>query len=628
MDILRVKVNNEWVDIPALVGPQGESGNDQNAVHFNETQNLTNAQKSTARNNIGAASTGDITTTLANFAGAFVQATAYPAGTYVTYTDGFMYVLSDGHEADVTWANTTKTKVTTGGELSDLKSAIDYISGGLDFTKDTLDVSVSGEYIEYNGAIESASSWSRSNPIEIGKTLKEITVTKGSAYCNIAFFYSSTIGTSTFISWVRLNTAVTPSAPVSVDIPNGATYFVISNNNNNSDFACTLTYDSMLDLFDKIESVESDIYGNDAILSLSDSALTDAGKYIASNGTLDSAGSFSASGMYEFNPMIKNIVVNSCGKNSGIVVGFYKTDEFTATSFLGGFTSPNSAITSDNPQTIIPPKGTKYVAVCNSRSGETQPLDVAFKYSSVVEKIDAVGSSFETVFSKTSNVIYDSTKKVKFIGDSITAGVGGTGYATTGEIIYGDKRVNGNGHCWANSLKAYLEDKFGLTAYNYGVSGINSRQLYDNITSIIHGDENLIICMIGTNDRQDTQDGVPQTIYDYMGNLAKIKAYCDSLGIPIVFMASIPASVTNETDASRHYHMEDVDMACCRFAGENNMEYISVYKLFIEYCKYTNTTIDSYLSDGLHPNDSGYDVMFYLIANALGFSTKRPDATW
>ena len=64
------------------------------------------------------------TAILANFAGAFVQATAYPAGTYVTYTDGFMYVLPDGHEADVTWANTTKTKVTTGKELSDLKGAV------------------------------------------------------------------------------------------------------------------------------------------------------------------------------------------------------------------------------------------------------------------------------------------------------------------------------------------------------------------------------------------------------------------------------------------------------------------------------------------------------------------------
>ena len=63
------------------------------------------------------------TAILANFAGAFVQATAYPAGTYVTYTDGNLYILPNGHEANATWANTTKTQVSVGGELSDLKSA-------------------------------------------------------------------------------------------------------------------------------------------------------------------------------------------------------------------------------------------------------------------------------------------------------------------------------------------------------------------------------------------------------------------------------------------------------------------------------------------------------------------------
>ena len=60
---------------------------------------------------------------LANFAGAFVQATAYQAGAYVTYTDGNLYILPNGHEANATWANTTKTQVSVGGELSDLKGA-------------------------------------------------------------------------------------------------------------------------------------------------------------------------------------------------------------------------------------------------------------------------------------------------------------------------------------------------------------------------------------------------------------------------------------------------------------------------------------------------------------------------
>ena len=64
---------------------------------------------------------------LGNFAPAFAEGTANAAGTYVTYTDGKLYFLPNGHTANATWANTTKTEVTTGGELSDLKSAISSI---------------------------------------------------------------------------------------------------------------------------------------------------------------------------------------------------------------------------------------------------------------------------------------------------------------------------------------------------------------------------------------------------------------------------------------------------------------------------------------------------------------------
>jgi lysophospholipase L1-like esterase len=40
--------------------------------------------------------------------------------------------------------------------------------------------------------------------------------------------------------------------------------------------------------------------------------------------------------------------------------------------------------------------------------------------------------------------------------------------------------------------------------------------------------------------------------------------------------------------------------------------------LFSEYCEENNVTVDSLLSDGLHPNDKGYKVMFDLLTEALG----------
>lgn len=66
-----------------------------------------------------------------NFAPTFAAGTANAAGSYVMY-EGDLYLLPDGHTANTTWANTTKTQVTTGGEMvklaqadSDLKSAIE-----------------------------------------------------------------------------------------------------------------------------------------------------------------------------------------------------------------------------------------------------------------------------------------------------------------------------------------------------------------------------------------------------------------------------------------------------------------------------------------------------------------------
>lgn len=86
---------------------------------------IENMQTATAAANAAAASANAAANNaLSNFAGAFDAATAYPAGTYVTYTDGYMYLLPNGHEADVTWANTTKTKVTTGIEIKRINDII------------------------------------------------------------------------------------------------------------------------------------------------------------------------------------------------------------------------------------------------------------------------------------------------------------------------------------------------------------------------------------------------------------------------------------------------------------------------------------------------------------------------
>jgi lysophospholipase L1-like esterase len=55
---------------------------------------------------------------------------------------------------------------------------------------------------------------------------------------------------------------------------------------------------------------------------------------------------------------------------------------------------------------------------------------------------------------------------IKLVGDSITAGLGGTGYSPTGDIIFVDHQGNTKRSnvytavCWANMLKTYIEAKY------------------------------------------------------------------------------------------------------------------------------------------------------------------------
>lgn len=61
---------------------------------------------------------------------------------------------------------------------------------------------------------------------------------------------------------------------------------------------------------------------------------------------------------------------------------------------------------------------------------------------------------------------------------------------------------------------------------------------------------------------------------------------------------------------------------------KNGIEYVNVYQRFLEYCRFTKTPIDNLLIDGLHPNDSGYNVIFDIVCGELGIAIKRDGATW
>ena len=225
------------------------------------------------------------------------------------------------------------------------------------------------------------------------------------------------------------------------------------------------------------------------------------------------------------------------------------------------------------------------------------------------------------------------THKTKIVlgGDSITHGVGGTGFAQDGsEIITVGSNTykhNNNGYCWANLFKDYIEENYNAEVINNGCTGTYSTWWDDCKASLIPADTDIFILTIGTNDRNNspltgsTKDAV---LTDYYNALTSIVKYCHSKGIQIVLCSPIPASASNEEESTKLAHMYEINAVIQRVASENNMDYANLYNEIFFYIFHKGLSINDLLPDGLHPNDQMYKLMFehYLKCFNLGPSYK------
>jgi len=229
--------------------------------------------------------------------------------------------------------------------------------------------------------------------------------------------------------------------------------------------------------------------------------------------------------------------------------------------------------------------------------------------------------SIKSIISKI--VLSDRTMKIKLLGDSITHGQGGTGFAQDGDLIITWSGTpfyrNPNGYCWANLFKTYLEDKFDCTVTNNGVVGLNSYYMLQYISELISADDDIVICMIGTNDREVLSLATAYAQYQ------KIYEYCYTRGIDIIFMASSPATVAKETTP---FHMEDINNLYNLLSEYTGYDYVSLFNKFNQYCRTKGVALSTLLGDGLHPNDSGYLLMYQMILEEIGFGSKVDGATW
>lgn len=316
---------------------------------------------------------------------------------------------------------------------------------------------------------------------------------------------------------------------------------------------------------------------------------------------------------------------------------------------------PNTRL--ENVSSFDIPTSAVYMRLCYAISYKESDIVVWYgtDYNSISEYIPYKrtywGDSFDKVYENTSNIsalmsrtsikIQEIVKpiftngnglRIKFLGDSITMGAQGTGVNykdTTQDNIWGNYYENVSGHCWVNNIRDYLYEKFGCVCKNYGVTGATSAAVLMNIDNIVSNDDDIVVVCIGINDRSSANSS-KQLLHD------RVSAIYDAIvakGKPCILMSEIPVSIANETTTEsgkvKNFHCEDIDIIYQSIAYEKNVEYISLYKLFDEYTQDRGITIESLLApDGLHPVDDGYDVISYLVLNAMGIPTKRVGATW
>ena len=176
-----------------------------------------------------------------------------------------------------------------------------------------------------------------------------------------------------------------------------------------------------------------------------------------------------------------------------------------------------------------------------------------------------------------------------------------------------------NGAGWAQQMVSYLAN-LDCTCRNFGISGMNSRDLVGYLTNWwpTHGPFDYVVVCVGTNDRSASNFATLETNYGSI--IDKIR----ELGAVPVMIANIPTSASNE--ASHQYHMYQVRDVLRRVCLKKSAMFVDLYTAFLDYCWVTGTTSADALNDSLHPNDTGYRIMYNILTGLLGVG-RIPNVT-
>ncbi len=207
--------------------------------------------------------------------------------------------------------------------------------------------------------------------------------------------------------------------------------------------------------------------------------------------------------------------------------------------------------------------------------------------------------------------------RILFFGDSIMQGF----YDSQGG--WAQRLIN---EYHAKSLDSLKQGKDTVECFNLGISGdtatgilerfdneFGARQLYE--------DENLVVIAIGTNDAILRENRALMDVYQFQETLEKlldkVKSVADKallVGLPAVDQSMTDPWIYSTTNKQWHNKRIDVFEDTIKQSAERmDMPFVPIYDRF-------KAELDNgrdLLSDGLHPNEAGHQLILELVKPEL-----------
>jgi lysophospholipase L1-like esterase len=156
---------------------------------------------------------------------------------------------------------------------------------------------------------------------------------------------------------------------------------------------------------------------------------------------------------------------------------------------------------------------------------------------------------------------------------------------------------------------------------NWAVSGTTTPWLLSNMATLIESDDTIVWEQMGVNDRNNIPIQGVKELHKYFIE------YVKDLGKEIIISSSQP--VRNESDASvTYFTLIDMDTAFRDLAREKDVYFLSCYDPVIRYLQLNpGVSIETITKDALHPNDTGYRIIFEGLMRQLEMPVlKREDS--